>query len=116
MDKYIKHCLNPQCTSFIQRNLNLPVDYKSRGEKLLYGVSPLKETFHSYIFFGGEEEDGHLRSLPHLLAKAEAEPSARETSGTGRSYGPAAHKVSASARVQPPSVRNPAFPRQRSVR
>ena len=24
MDKYIKHCLNPQCTSFIQRNLNLP--------------------------------------------------------------------------------------------
>ena len=25
-----------------------------------------------YIFFGGEEEDGHLRSLPHLLAKAEA--------------------------------------------
>ena len=32
----------------------------------------MKETFHSYIFFGGEEEDGHLRSLPHLLAKAEA--------------------------------------------
>ena len=32
----------------------------------------MKETFHGYIFFGGEEEDGHLRSLPHLLAKAEA--------------------------------------------
>ena len=50
----------------------IPADYKSRGEKLLYGVSPLKETFHGYIFFGGEEEDGHLRGLPHLLAKAEA--------------------------------------------
>lgn len=48
--------------------------------------------------------------------KLKPEPSARETSGTGRSYGPAAHKVSASVRVQPPSVRNPAFPRQRSVR
>ena len=44
--------------------------------------------------------------------KLKPEPSARETSGTGRSYGPAAYKVSASARVQPPSVRNPAFPRQ----
>ena len=32
----------------------------------------MKETFHGYTFFGGEEEDGHLRSLPHLLAKAEA--------------------------------------------
>ena len=32
----------------------------------------MKETFHRYIFFGGEEEDGHLRSLPRLLAKAEA--------------------------------------------
>ena len=35
-------------------------------------ISPLKETFHGHIFFGGEEEYGHLRSLPHLLAKAEA--------------------------------------------
>ena len=32
----------------------------------------MKETFHGYIFFGGEDEDGRLRSLPRLLAKAEA--------------------------------------------
>ena len=32
----------------------------------------MKETFHGYTFFGSEDEDGRLRSLPHLLAKAEA--------------------------------------------
>ena len=32
----------------------------------------MKEAFHGYIFFGGEDEDGRLRSLPRLLAKAEA--------------------------------------------
>lgn len=35
--------------------------------------------------------------------KLKPEPSARETSGTGRSYGPAAHRVSASARVRAPA-------------
>ena len=35
--------------------------------------------------------------------KLKPEPSARETSGTGRSYGPAAHRVSASARVWAPA-------------
>ena len=34
--------------------------------------------------------------------KLKPEPSARETSGTGRSYGPAAHKVSASAGMRAP--------------
>ena len=68
-------CIYPLCNPpvwSIYPHSIIPADYKSRGEKLLYGVSPLKETFHDYIFFGGEEEDGHLRSLPHLLAKAEA--------------------------------------------
>ena len=35
--------------------------------------------------------------------KLKPEPSARETSGTGRSDGPAAHRVSASARVRAPA-------------
>lgn len=35
--------------------------------------------------------------------KLKPEPSVRETSGTGRSYGPAALRVSASARVRAPA-------------
>ena len=70
LDVFI-HCVILLCDRFTRIQSFRPIT-KAEGEKLLYGVSPLKETFHGYNFFGGEEEDGHLRSLSHLLAKAEA--------------------------------------------